>query len=72
VCISFGIEGNSGMSSFASAIIEKSVSDRLKNSMSVSAVDFLLREYPGSQDHRQNPDRQVGIFVAVPTGMKPV
>jgi hypothetical protein len=34
--------------------------------MSISAVDFLLREYPGSQDHRQNPDRQVGIFVAVP------
>ena len=54
------------MSSFASAIIEKSVSDRLKSSMSISAVDFLLREYPGSQDHRQNPDRQVGIFVAVP------
>ena len=54
------------MSSFASAIIEKSVSDRLKSSMSISAVDFLLREYPGSQDHRQNPDRQVGIFLAVP------
>ena len=31
------------MSSFASAIIEKSVSDRLKSSMSISAVDFLLR-----------------------------